>query len=285
MAKGFAIHNSMTSHGGIIQATQQRTSQMGNSFLRAGDGHFCPKCKCWSKIIKSHDHIIMDGQPVAYVDDLLTCGAKILPKQDHVVGDSQGSNYRSSELSSSRPLNIEQNFNNNRFVEEQKYENYYIEQNKTDYVTFKNLLFPYDDDKKSLFGIVLQGISGACEYIVTHIVQGRELFVTVSFIPPTLKNDAQIFPSASLKIYKENSRKYDLIQFQQLKKEAGYWNTENGREPVGSCKIQLPLPDLSLVKVVLEMGYEAKLDSGGIFPNPRFVTHTFTLNSAARSVK
>ncbi|ENV17008.1 PAAR domain-containing protein [Acinetobacter guillouiae] len=93
MAKGFAIHNSMTNHGGIIQATQQRTSQMGNLFLCAGDGHFCPKCKCWSTIQPSHNHIIMDGKPVAYVDDLLSCGAKILPKQDHVVGTSQGSLY------------------------------------------------------------------------------------------------------------------------------------------------------------------------------------------------
>lgn len=93
MAKGFAIHNSMTNHGGIIQATQQRTSQMGNLFLCAGDGHFCPKCKCWSTIQPSHNHIIKDGKPVAYVDDLLSCGAKILPKQDHVVGTSQGSLY------------------------------------------------------------------------------------------------------------------------------------------------------------------------------------------------
>lgn len=99
MAKGFAIHNSMTSHGGIIKATQQRTSQMGNLFLRAGDGHYCPQCQCWSKIIKSHDHIIFDGKAVAYADDLLTCGAKILPKQDHVVGTSQGENYRSSSSS------------------------------------------------------------------------------------------------------------------------------------------------------------------------------------------
>ena len=101
MAKGFAIHNSMTSHGGVIQATQQGISQMGNLFLRAGDGHFCPQCQCWSKIIKSHDHIIMDGRPVAYVDDLLTCGAKILPKQDHVMGDSQGENYSGNANSSS----------------------------------------------------------------------------------------------------------------------------------------------------------------------------------------
>lgn len=93
MAVGFAIDNSMTDHGGIIKATQMRASQMGNLFLVANDGHFCPKCKCWSKIIKSHDHVIFDGKSVAYVGDKLTCGAKILPKQTHVVGDSQASNY------------------------------------------------------------------------------------------------------------------------------------------------------------------------------------------------
>ncbi|VXA56665.1 conserved hypothetical protein [Acinetobacter proteolyticus] len=96
MAVGFAIHNSMTNHGGIIPATQMRTSQMGNLFLVAGDGHFCPKCKCWSKIVKSHDHIILDGKAVAYVGDQLTCGAKILPKQSHVVGDSKGSSLSSN---------------------------------------------------------------------------------------------------------------------------------------------------------------------------------------------
>ena len=74
---------------------------MGNLFLVAGDGHFCPKCKCWSKIIKSHDHVIFDGKAVAYAGDKLTCGAKILPKQSHVVGDSQGSNYSGGANSSS----------------------------------------------------------------------------------------------------------------------------------------------------------------------------------------
>ena len=101
MAKGFAIHNAPTNHGGVIPSTQQRTSQMGNLFVRAGDGHYCPKCKCWSEVIKSHDHVIMDGQAVAYVDDLLTCGAKILPQQSHVVGDSQGYNYSGGANSSS----------------------------------------------------------------------------------------------------------------------------------------------------------------------------------------
>lgn len=106
MAVGFAIHNSMTNHGGIIPATQMRSSQMGNLFLVAGDGHFCPKCKCWSTIIKSHDHIIFDGKAVAYAGDQLTCGAKILPKQSHVVGESQGANYYSTQ---SAPIAPQQN--------------------------------------------------------------------------------------------------------------------------------------------------------------------------------
>ena len=92
MAKGFAIHNAITNHGGIIPATQMQSSQMGNLFVRAGDGHFCPKCKCWSTVIKSHDHVIFDGRPVAYVGDKLTCGATIQPQQSHVVGES-GSSY------------------------------------------------------------------------------------------------------------------------------------------------------------------------------------------------
>lgn len=86
MAQSFATHHSMTNHGGIILANQMRVSQMGNLFLVAGDGHFCPQCQRWSTIIKSHDHILFDDKAVAYVGDQLTCGAKILPKQFHVVG-------------------------------------------------------------------------------------------------------------------------------------------------------------------------------------------------------
>ena len=102
MAKGFAIHNAPTDHGGLIPATQFRDSQMGNAFVRAGDGHFCPKCKCWSTVIKSHDHVIIDGKAVAFVGDKLTCGATIQPQQSHVVGDAGGSTGGSnSSLSTS----------------------------------------------------------------------------------------------------------------------------------------------------------------------------------------
>ncbi len=101
MAKSFAINMAPTNHGGMVPATQSRTSQEGNLFVRAGDGHMCPKCKCWSVVIKSHDHVIMDGKPVAYVGDKLSCGATIQPQQFHVVGDS-GSPY-SSATSSTAP--------------------------------------------------------------------------------------------------------------------------------------------------------------------------------------
>lgn len=115
MAKGFAIHNAPTNHGGIIPSTQVRSSQQGNLFVRAGDGHFCPKCKCWSTVIKSHDHVIMDGKPVAYAGDKLTCGATIQPQQSHVVGDS-GSYYNGSTNASQNLLSSQ----NERFDEQLK---------------------------------------------------------------------------------------------------------------------------------------------------------------------
>lgn len=110
MAKGFAIHNAITDHGGIIPSTQSRSSQLGNLFVRAGDGHMCPKCKCWSTVIKSHDHVIMDGKPVAYAGDKVTCGAMILPQQSHVVGES-GSGSSSTTNSSFQPTNTQQKNN------------------------------------------------------------------------------------------------------------------------------------------------------------------------------
>lgn len=117
MDKGFAIHNAPTDHGGVIPATQTKDSQMGNAFVRADDGHFCPKCKVWSTIIKSHDHVMIDGKPVAYVGDKLTCGATIQPQQTHVVGDSGSSSGISSPTS--QPINSKESLNNN-FVQDKE---------------------------------------------------------------------------------------------------------------------------------------------------------------------
>lgn len=112
MSKAFGIHGSTTDHGGMVISTQARSSQMGNLFLRAGDGFACPKCKIWSTLIQSNSHIIFDGKPVAYVGDKFTCGATLMPKQMHVVGDSGGSNYRNSTVSILQPVNSQQNLTN-----------------------------------------------------------------------------------------------------------------------------------------------------------------------------
>lgn len=118
MAKGFAIHNAPTDHGGFIPSTQVRSSQQGNLLVRAGDGNFCPKCKVWSTVQPSHNHIIFDGKPVAYVNDILSCGARILPQQSHVVGNSQGQNYRSTSPVF-QPISSQQNLTNN-LVDDEK---------------------------------------------------------------------------------------------------------------------------------------------------------------------
>lgn len=95
MPKGFAIHNAPTDHGGVIPSTLLTMLQEDNAFVRAGDGHYCPQCKCWSTVVKSHDHMIMFGQPVAYAGDKLTCGATIQPQQTHMVGKSHSGKQNS----------------------------------------------------------------------------------------------------------------------------------------------------------------------------------------------
>ncbi len=104
MSKGFGIHGSTTSHGGTVISSQSRSSQMGNLFLRAGDGFACPKCKTWSTLIKSNDHVIFDGKAVAYVGDKFTCGATLMPKQSFVVGTSGGANLASSISTKNIPI-------------------------------------------------------------------------------------------------------------------------------------------------------------------------------------
>lgn len=112
MSKAFGIHGSTTDHGGMVISTQARSSQMGNLFLRAGDGFACPKCKIWSTLIQSNSHIIFDGKPVAYVGDKFTCGATLMPKQMHVVGDN-GGNAGSSIFNQSQ-----NNVHEKKFIEQ-----------------------------------------------------------------------------------------------------------------------------------------------------------------------
>lgn len=145
---------------------------------------------------------------------------------------------------------------------------------------------PYDDDKKSLIGTAMQVISGGCDFIVHYILKDRDLFITVSYIPPVAARDAnKIFPFADLHLYKESNRDFELLSKQRLKIEGGVWNTDRGKEPVGFCSITLPKPDLALLKIKLNLGYSLEFDGGVVFPIPSSISHTFTLNSAAREIK
>ncbi|WP_374667837.1 hypothetical protein [Acinetobacter sp.] len=108
-------------------------------------------------------------------------------------------------------------------------------------------------------------VSGGCDFIVHYILKDRNLFITVSYIPPVAAKDAnKIFPFADLHLYKENNNQFELLSKQRLKTDGGVWDTERGKEPVGFCSITLPKPDLSLLKVKLNLGYSLEFDGGGL---------------------
>ncbi len=163
----------------------------------------------------------------------LNCGCAIIqPQQSHVVGDSSNANYHivsNPQTEQTLPISAQQNLINS-FTNKRKYENYYIEFNKTDYVKFKTGIPPYDEDKKGLFGSVLQIVSGACDFIVTSILKKKNLFITVSYHPPVVKHDAnKITPYATLRLYKEKNRKSELLKIQELKSDGGVWSIEPGK--------------------------------------------------------
>lgn len=269
--KGFAIHNAITDHGGMIPATQSRTSQEGNLFVRAGDGHMCPKCKCWSVVIKSHDHIIMDGKPVAYVGDKLSCGAIIMPQQFHVVGDS-GNPYSSASTTSS-PVSSQSQQTTDSFVKD-KYENYYIEQYKTDvYISHKAVLLGDEG---------VTPLDGAVSYFLNYKVQGKELFLSVVINAAPLSHKGTVYPFGTAIVSREGKE----IARTKLKKEQGYWPTDKNKAPLGSCIIKLPEPNLQLVDVEFELGYTAVISDtvGSVHPMPPIKKYKFSLNSEARKV-
>ena len=51
---------------------------------------------------------------------------------------------------------------------------------------------------RKIFWAISQAVSGVCTFIVTYILKGQELFVTVSMLPPTLSGDATIFHTQHL---------------------------------------------------------------------------------------
>lgn len=242
-----------------------------------GDKATCPTHKVVATIVSGDPHMNIFGKLAARAGDSLSCGCKLLPKQNLVVQDN-GGGAASSAKSSSAPMAQNQQQTTDSFVKDE-YENYYIENTKTEIVEFKNLLLPYDQDKASLFGIAMQAMSGACSFEVSYKIKKRQLFVSATLIPPSLKNDAKLFTSGTLRLFKKDQQIGGPII---LKVGQGFWNTENDRQPVGSCEITLPESDLQPIKVKLEMGFEGQFDNGKVIPNPPYKTHTFTITSASR---
>ncbi|ENU92122.1 hypothetical protein F971_02009 [Acinetobacter vivianii] len=278
MATPYIVVGCPTTGGGQVLSGNSMFLIEGIPIACVGDKATCPKHKTVATIISGDPHMQIFGKAAARVNDSLSCGCKLLPKQSLVVQDSGSGTVSSAarQSSSFQPNQQEQTISSLR---DDKYENYYIQQEQTEYVKFKTFLFPYDEDKKGFIGMAMQAMSGACTFIVTRKITGNELFVTATLIPPVLKGDATIYPTASIKLSKKGEQ---IGKVQKLTIGKGFWNTENDKQPVGSCTIQLPSPDLQTIDVHLEVGYEAKLDGGVVVPNPRYTTHKFIINSATR---
>ncbi|WP_407545683.1 PAAR domain-containing protein [Acinetobacter baumannii] len=276
MATPYITIGCPTSGGGQVISGNNMFLIDGIPIACVGDKAICPTHKVVATIVSGDPCMQIFGKAAARVNDSLSCGCKLLPQQNLVVQDNGGGAASSASKSSSAPISQKQPATDS-FVKDE-YENYYIEQNTTKYVKFTNGIFPYDEDKKNLFGAISQAVSGVCTFIVTYILKGQELFVTVSMLPPTLSGDATIFPYATLDLVHNNQS----LGKTRLEKGKGVWSTENSKEPVGQCKVTLPKPDLSTIEATLTMGYTAKFDGGTVRPNPPHTRFSFTLNSASR---
>jgi len=241
-----------------------------------GDKATCPTHKVVATIVSGDPNMNIFGKMAARAGDSLSCGCKLLPKQNLVVQDN-GGGAASSAKSSSAPISQKQQ-STDSFVKEE-YENYYIENKKTQMVSFKPVLMPYDQDRTNILGVFSQMASGACTFEVTHQVKKDQLFVTATLLPPTVKGDAQIIPQGVLRLFKKGKQISDVIK---LKVGKGYWNTENDKQPVGSCDVKLPSADLEVIEAHVTLKYDAKFDGGMVTTIPPDTTYKFTITSAAR---
>ncbi|WP_171503243.1 PAAR domain-containing protein [Acinetobacter haemolyticus] len=276
MATPYIVIGCPTTGGGKVISGNSSFLIEGKAIACVGDKVTCPKHQTVSTIITGDPYMQVFGKAAARVNDSLSCGCKLLPMQNLVIQDNGGGAASSTTKSSLAPMSQQQPATNS-FVEDE-YETYYIKQNSTKHVKFKNVILPYDEDKRSLLGALSQAVSGVCTFIVTYILNEQELFVTVSILPPPLSGDATILPYATLELEHKNQSLGKI----RLEKGQGVWSTEKGMEPVGQCKVTLPKPDLSIVTVTLTMGYAAKFDGGTARPNPPHTRFYFTLTSAAR---
>ena len=215
MATPYITIGCPTSGGGQVISGNNMFLIDGIPVACVGDKATCPTHKVVATIVSGDPCMQIFGKAAARVNDSLSCGCKLLPQQNLVVQDNGGA-ASSGAKSSSAPISQKQPATDS-FVKDE-YENYYIEQNTTKYVKFTNGIFPYDEDKKNIFGAISQAVSGVCTFIVTYILKGQELFVTVSMLPPTLSGDATIFPYATLDLVHNNQS----LGKTRLEKEKAY---------------------------------------------------------------
>lgn len=196
MATPYITIGCPTTGGGQVISGNSMFLIDGIAVACVGDKATCPTHKVVATIVSGDPCMQIFGKAAARVNDSLSCGCKLLPQQNLVVQDNGGGTASSAPISQKQPAT-------DSFVKDE-YENYYIEQNTTKYVKFTNVIFPYDEDKKNIFGAISQAVSGVCTFIVSYILKGQELFVTVSMLPPTLSGDATIFPYATLDLVHNN---------------------------------------------------------------------------------
>ncbi|MCH7385585.1 PAAR domain-containing protein [Acinetobacter dispersus] len=279
MATSYITIGCPTTGGGKVLTGNSLFQIEGVPIACTGDQATCPKHKVLATIITGDPHMNIFGKLAARVGDSLSCGCKLLPKQNLVVQDN-GASVRSITSKNTRSL-ITESQTNNFYEDKGKYENYYIERQKTEYIKFKTFVTPYDEDRKSAKGVMSQVLSGTADFVLDYDLTGKKLFISVSMIPPRLKNDATIFPFGTINLYHEGQK----INQSTLKVGGGFWDTSRDKQPVGSCTIELPEPNLQPVTVELTAGYRAKFDVGLIIPMPPTTTFKFDLNSATRRVK
>lgn len=114
-------------------------------------------------------------------------------------------------------------------------------------------------------------------------MKGRALFVSVSVDAAPLSHKGKVYPFGTVIISRTGEKHSET----KLKKESGFWNIEKNKQPVGSCTITLPEPNIQIVEVRLELGYSAQISDsvGSIYPIPPLKVYTFKLNSAGRKIK
>lgn len=272
MATPYITIGCPTTGGGKVISGNSMFLIEGIAIACVGDKATCPKHKTVSTIVSGDPHMQIFGKSAARVNDSLSCGCKLLPKQNLVVQDNGGSTSSSVSSLSSAPISQQQPLTDS-FVKD-KYENYYIEQYKTDvYISHKAVLLGDEG---------VTPLDGAVSYFLNYKIKGKELFLSVVINAAPLSHKGTVYPFGTAIVSREGKE----IARIKLKKEQGYWPTDKNKAPLGSCTIKLPEPNLQLVHVELELGYTAVISDtvGSVHPIPPIKKYKFSLNSAARKV-